>query len=259
MSCAAHRAVSTHTDSSYVHRLIQSRTDGKLVELPSASSLVSTNTGPLPFGSLPATPARPSRPAVPSSLTAPSSPLAAPSEPDAGPTNNDVEKMSTIESITLEYSYLLSSQLESMRQHYETRLLESESQLESLREAQARADAAEKAKQEAENARLKAERRSEKASELTRSLQASLSAERAMSEGLTARINKLREVAAAADKIKKEKEDEVKNLEETVRDLMFSLEAGRTIRESGGADGGAGGQIVVAPSSKGKDKGKKKK
>jgi BRCA1-associated protein len=163
--------------------------------------------------------------------------------------------MSTIEAITLEYSYLLSSQLEAMRQHYESQTLAQVSRLDEIEAVQARAEAAEQAKRDAEAARLKADKRAEKAADLTRSLQASLSAERAMAEGMSARINKLREQVEQAEKVKRDREDEVKGLEETVRDLMFSLEAGLKIKEAGG-ESGQGGDLVVVP-GKAKKKGKK--
>jgi BRCA1-associated protein len=163
--------------------------------------------------------------------------------------------MSTIEAITLEYSYLLSSQLEAMRQHYESQTLAQVSRLDEIEAVQARAEAAEQAKRDAEAARLKADKRAEKAADLTRSLQASLSAERAMAEGMSARINKLREQVEQAEKVKRDRENEVKGLEETVRDLMFSLEAGLKIKEAGG-ESGQGGDLVVVP-GKAKKKGKK--
>ena len=215
---------------SYVHRLIQSRNDGKLVELPSASSLVTSNM-PAP------------RPSSPPGHT-------------AGPSSGDMEKMSSIESITLEYSYLLSSQLEAMRQHYESMAAEQATKLDALQAMEARAAAAEAAKMEALRARDKAEKREEKATALSRTLQQNLSAERAMSEGLTTRLAKLKEDVETAEKERKDKAEEVKNLEETVRDLMFSLEAGLKIQAAGGEDGGEGGQLVVVP-DKGKRKGKR--
>lgn len=76
----------TDRHRSYVHRLIQNRSDGKLVELPAAASLTSpeddNDNGP-------------------------------------GPSSNDEKKISKIEDITLEYSYLLTSQLEQQRKHFE--------------------------------------------------------------------------------------------------------------------------------------------
>jgi len=51
----------------------------------------------------------------------------------------------------------------------------------------------------------------------------------------------------------------VKVLEETVRDLMFSLEAGVRIQAAGGAEGGEGGDLVVLPGEREKEEKRKKK
>ena len=231
-------------ETSYVHRLIQTRNDGKLVELPSASSLVTPSSSrPLPLSNNNTRTTH-----VRSSPAQTNGNGHFPSNHAAGPSSNDLEKISTIESITLEYSYLLSSQLEAMRQHYESQ----SSRLAKLEAAESRAI-------EAERAREKAERRAEKATELSRSLQASLSVERAMSEGLSTRVKGLAEGLDRKERERREKEGEVKGLEETVRDLMFTLEAGMRIQAGGGAEGGEGGDLVVLPGEKEKEKEEKRK
>jgi BRCA1-associated protein len=172
-----------------------------------------------------------------------------------------MEKMSTIEAITLEYSYLLSSQLEAMRQHYESesssqaaRIAQLEADNARVRAAEAAAASSEAARREAELAKQKAEARAAKALEITRSLQGSLGSEKSMTEGLTARIAKLRSDLDACRAARDERTAEVKTLEETVRDLMFTLEAGMKIQESGGAEGGEGGDLVVVGGKKKKKK-----
>ena len=112
-----------------------------------------------------------------------------------GPSSNDIDKISTIEAITLEYSYLLSSQLEAMRQHYEATSSSTVAQLSHLQGVEDRAAETESARvqadtkrEEAETKASRAEKKAEKAAELSRSLQASLSAERAMTNGLSDRI-----------------------------------------------------------------------
>ncbi|WVR09682.1 hypothetical protein IAU60_006757 [Kwoniella sp. DSM 27419] len=235
----------------YVHRLIQTRNDGKLVELPSASSLVTPSM--LPMGASAAQlqgqtePPVNSRPSIGGGGGG--------GNADAGPSSNDVEKMSTIESITLEYSYLLSSQLESMRQHYESQqsaLLDRLSALErGTRDTEARLNELEGA----DRAREKAEKKADKCVEVSRSLQASLQAEKAITEGLSTRIKSLESKNSLMEGRLKDKEDECKGLEETVRDLMFSLEAGMKVQELGG-EGGEGGDLVVVP-GKTKKKGRK--
>lgn len=152
--------------------------------------------------------------------------------------------MSTIEAITLEYSYLLSSQLEAMRQHYESLSGDQAEKLSAIRDLEARIESAEKNRIEADQAREKAEKRAEKAAGLTRSLQASLSAEKSMSEGMSARIHKLQEQMDKSEMERKERDDQIKSLEETVRDLMFSLEAGLKIQAAVAAVRSAQWQLV---------------
>lgn len=251
----------------YVHRLIQTRTDGKLVELPSASSLATIAT-PAPSRMLPLNRPLDDTTYAPRSL--PGSPSPQPGTHTrtdsgangngAGPSSNDVEKMGTIEAITLEYSYLLSSQLEAMRQHYEgeaavqaARLASLEESTARVREAEAEARAAESRRLEAQRAREKAEARAAKAVELSRGLQESLGSERAMTAGLTARVAKLREDLDGVRAARDAKSAEVAGLEETVRDLMFTLEAGMRIQGEGG-EAGEGGDLVVTGGKKGKKK-----
>jgi BRCA1-associated protein len=247
----------------YVHRLIQTRTDGKLVELPSASSLVAavhTRTMPLnrPIDDTP--PLRDSGDS--NSRTTPPTVGARDEDADhAGPSTNDMEKMSTIEAITLEYSYLLSSQLEAMRQHYESesavqvaRIASLEADNERVRGAEAAAASAEAARVAAEAAREKAEARAAKAADVTRALQTTLGSERSMAEGLQARISKMRADLDAARAARDDASGQVRALEETVRDLMFSLEAGLKIQEGGGAEAGEGGDLVVVGGKKKKKK-----
>ncbi|TXT10788.1 hypothetical protein VHUM_02293 [Vanrija humicola] len=237
----------------YVHRLIQTRTDGKLVELPSASSLAAhtaTSRRPMPLNrSIENLAGHGHSHSAPESMAG-----STPSTPDA-------EKMSTIESITLEYSYLLSSQLEAMRQHYEQEAASQAVVIVKLQAAAARTKEAEDAaavaearRVEADKAREKAERRAEKALDLSRSLQASLGSEKAMSEGLNSRVNKLRDDLTTVRAARDAKAAEVDSLNETVRDLMFTLEAGLKIQEAGGTDGGEGGDLVVVNKKKGKKK-----
>lgn len=262
----------------YVHRLIQTRTDGKLVELPSASSLAAhaatSSRRTMPLNRSLENLAGQSH-SAPSSVagSAPSTPSAVnrasysqgherrDSQVNDGPSSGDAEKMSTIESITLEYSYLLSSQLEAMRQHYEQEAASQAVVIAKLQAAAARTKEAEDAaavaearRVEAENARQKAEQRAEKALQLSRNLQTSLGSEKAMSEGLNSRVNKLRDDLTTVRAARDAKAAEVDSLNETVRDLMFTLEAGLKIQEAGGEEGGEGGDLVVVNKKKGKKK-----
>ena len=242
-------------DGSYVHRLIQSRNDGKLVELPSASSLVTSYGRPLPLNNQP-TPQTPrQRDTSDNTSTTNSTPDPNSTSAEAGPSSNDMEKMSTIEAITLEYSYLLSSQLEAMRQHYESQQSDLQQRLENLEKRVTDVYRMTTALQAAEKDKAKAEKKSAQAVDLSRSLQNSLAAEKAMAQGLSERIKALEGGKELREKEKKELEQEKQGLEETVRDLMFSLEAGMKIQQMGG-EAGEGGDLVIKPTEK---KGKKKR
>lgn len=242
---------------SYVHRLIQTKNDGKLVELPSASSLVTSSVPRvMPLGNSQPTSSAPVRSSSMDIDSTSEHQAQAQAQGHAGPSSNDIDKISTIESITLEYSYLLSSQLESMRQHYEKSQSTLEMRLEELERRGKETEQKLKGLEKAEKEREKAERKMEKALELSKGLQSALGAERAMSQGLSERVKVLERERDEAVKGKKDKEAECQTLEETVRDLMFSLEAGMKIKEMDG-DSGEGGDLMVVP-GKESNKGKKK-
>lgn len=114
----------------------------------------------------------------------------------------------------------------------------------------------------AEREKEKAERKAKQATEVSRSLQSSLASERAMSQGLSERIKVLEEDRGQKDQERRELELEKVGLEDTVKDLMFSLEAGMKIQEMGG-EGGEGGDLMIQPNqtvnNKQSTKGKKNK
>jgi BRCA1-associated protein len=230
--------------------LIQSRNDGKLVELPSASSLVTSLGRPMPMNTRPRTPQQRNTTLPNSTQTQGDS-----ASDEAGPSSNDMDKMSSIEAITLEYSYLLSSQLEAMRQHYEAQQSELQSRLDRLEGRMSETDRMKMTLEAAEKETQKAEKKAIQAVDLSRNLQSSLAAERAMSQGLSEKIKALEEGKDKREQEKRELEEEKTGLEETVRDLMFSLEAGMKIQQLGG-DGGEGGDVMVKPAAKGRKRGK---
>lgn len=229
----------------YVHRLIRNRADGKLVELPSASSSMGMNSHDGGVGPSPA-----------DSLTA--------------------EK---VEAIGIEYSYLLTSQLDSQRAYYEEqsddlkrqvgdlKALVGRLSLELEKEKQASiASSKERQKEEDdEHAELvkekaKLETRSERMAELARKLDKELKEERAVSEGLMRNLSKLRENAEQAEREKEERAKQVKDLEDQLRDVMFFLEARTKIEnaEEGAASEALGGSLeVVAPPQSSSTKKKK--
>ncbi|KAJ7626433.1 hypothetical protein DFH06DRAFT_1219913 [Mycena polygramma] len=231
----------------YVHRLIQNKADGKLVELPSASSSMG----------------------------------ATPRDGGLGPGPADALSAEKIEAIGIEYSYLLTSQLDSQRAYYEEQTNELKTQVGELRgvlerlsseferdKAAAKEEAAQR-KQD-EDARMvslakdktKAETRAEKLTDLARRLEKELNTERAVSEGLMKNLGKAKERLEQAEKEKSESLAKMEELQDQLRDVMFFLEAKTKIEQGGGVEAeAAGGSIEVAdvPTPKPNVKKKKKK
>ncbi|KAI0705156.1 BRCA1-associated protein 2-domain-containing protein [Cytidiella melzeri] len=231
----------------YVHRLIQNKADGKLVELPSAASSHTMGGSNREGGG-------------------------------GGPSAADALSAEKIEAIGIEYSYLLTSQLDSQRAYYEAQTNEMKQQVDQLKglveklsadvetnakrmlekeELRRRAD--EERMAELERAKAKAEKRAEKFAELAKALDRELKSERAQSEGL------LKNLAASKECLEKMEEDKkglkatVAELEEQVRDVMFFVEARDKIENAEGAVGeAAGGSLEVPVSTNGKKKKGKK-
>jgi BRCA1-associated protein len=233
----------------YVHRLIQNKADGKLVELPSASSSMGMGTSPREGG--------------------------------LGPGPADALSAEKIEAIGIEYSYLLTSQLDSQRAHYEEQTHELHAQVEDLRSAldrlssefekdraAAKEEIARKRQDEEETMaslakdKAKAESRAEKLTDLARRLEKELNAERAVSEGLMKNLGKTKERVEQSEKEKNETLAKMEELQDQLRDVMFFLEAKTKIEHGGGVEAeAAGGSIEIAdvPPPKPNVKKKKKK
>ncbi|KAJ7746861.1 hypothetical protein DFH07DRAFT_889398 [Mycena maculata] len=231
----------------YVHRLIQNKADGKLVELPSASSSMGTS----------------------------------PRDGGLGPGPADALSAEKIEAIGIEYSYLLTSQLDSQRAYYEEQTIELHSQIGELRgilerlsgeyekdRASAKEDMARRREEEEariaslEKDKAKAESRVEKLTDLSRRLEKELNAERAVSEGLLKNLGKAKERYEQSEKEKNETVAKITELQDQLRDVMFFLEAKTRIEQGGGVEAeAAGGSIEVAdvPFPKPNVKKKKKK
>ncbi|KAF8967694.1 hypothetical protein BDZ97DRAFT_1656175 [Flammula alnicola] len=216
----------------YVHRLIQNKADGKLVELPSAASSMG----------------------------------ATPREGGLGPSQADALSAEKIEAIGIEYSYLLTSQLDSQRAFYEEQTTELRSQvgeLKSLVEKLSEEFKREQIRNKEEEMRVrkeeeervslilkdkaKAEHRAEKVAELARRLEKELREERAVSEGLMKNLGKMKEKTAMADKEKEDFTNKVRELEDQVRDVMFSLDAQTKIEQGGGVESEAAGGSIAVP------------
>ncbi|EKM50438.1 uncharacterized protein PHACADRAFT_152408 [Phanerochaete carnosa HHB-10118-sp] len=234
----------------YVHRLIQNKADGKLVELPSAASSMTTGGSNRDGG--------------------------------GGPSAADALSAEKIEAIGIEYSYLLTSQLDSQRTYYEAQTAEMRDEVGALKslverlsadveegrrrsrdeEARRQVEAEERAA-EVDRARTRAEKRAEKAWELARSLERELKGERAVGEGLLKNLAAAKERAGKAEEEKEELKAKVAELEDQLRDVMFFIEARDKIENGEGAVAeAAGGSLgVSSPATNGsarRRKGKKR-
>lgn len=251
----------------YVHRLIQNKADGKLVELPSAATSSGGSGGAGGSG--------------------------------LGPGPSDALTAEKIEAIGIEYSYLLTSQLETQRVYYDTQKEELEGQVIELRdlveklvgevevvnnksveqekmrekavlvELERMKREEEKVKKvvaERESARVeelerdksKAEKRAEKLAELARRLDKELKEERMVSAGIMENLKSMKEKVEQAEKEKEYYASRIGELEDQVRDVMFFLEARNKIEaEDGDAVGGSLEVHQAPPKSDGKKKKKK--
>lgn len=191
----------------YVHRLIQNKADGKLVELPSALSVSHD-----------------------------------PNSPNNG---GDYVPREKLDNISMEYTYLLTSQLDSQRLYFEGKVAQAADK------ASEAAHAAENAVAEsrelmkelkelrlkynevtrellplAERGKERAERKAEKFGEMARRMEKEWKEEKGVNSGLMERIEYL---TKESEERKKENED----LKEQIRDLMFFLEAREKMENQG--------------------------
>lgn len=190
----------------------------------------------------------------------------APRDGGLGPTQADALSAEKIEAIGIEYSYLLTSQLDSQRAFYEAQTNELKEQLSDLKslvgrltldfeEERQRAKEAEAKRRTQEEEKLvqvvkektKAEQRAEKAFDLARSLEKELKEEKAVSEGLMKNLVAMKGKVENFEKDKEEYAKKVRELEDQVRDVMFFLEAKTKIENGEGVEAeAAGGSLEIA-------------
>lgn len=182
----------------YVHRLIQNKADGKLVELPSA--------------------------------------LSNSRNPDR-PNDGDYVPQEKLDNISLEYTYLLTSQLDSQRLYFEEKvaqaadkaseaahaaekaLAESRELMKELKELRAKyTEVTSELLPAAERGKERAERRADKFGEMARRMEKEWKEEKGVNSGLMERIEFLTREG-------EERKRENESLKEQVRDLMFFVEA----------------------------------
>lgn len=224
-----------YAGDAYVHRLIQNRTDGKLVELPSASITAGSGTD---------------------------------SPRGLGPGPADNMAAEKVEAIGIEYSYLLTSQLDSQRAYYEEQL---EAMKEQVSSAYKKADirshevdaleadhrqveqrwkqTMEKQATEASKERAKIEKKAEKALELARKFEKELREEKMVNEGLLQNLAAVKKRGEAFEKEKTEFMGRIQELEDQMRDLMFYLETRDKVEKEGGELAGASVELRDPPST----------
>ena len=185
-----------------------------------------------------------------------------------GPGLADTLSAEKIEAIGIEYSYLLTSQLDSQREYYEEQGAELKNQVEELKlmvqslgmevekervsvteERERRRKEDDKKIDEMHRDKVKAEKRTEKVTDVAKKLEKELREERAVSEGLMKNLGKMKERVEEADKEKADFRAKIADLEDQVRDVMFFLEAKTKIEHGGGAEAEAAGGSIEMPAS----------
>ena len=236
-----------YAGDNYVHRLIQNKADGTLVELSSASSVDTQSVG---------------------------------RSSGQGPGVDDNLKAEKVEIMAMQYSQILQRALDDQRETYEEQTKDLKRKLEDtqrkleilsddfeqrVREERAIQERRRKEDDEKiallEKERQKSERKAERLADLSRKLEKELKEERAVSEGLMGNLAKMKERMEEVDKDKAVMTNKISELEDQMRDVMFFLEAREKIETGQGVESeAAGGTIELRPSeSKPSGKGKKKK
>ena len=227
----ATQAVWDYAGDGYVHRLIQNKADGKLVDLPAAFSGTSPNINQHNTNN--------PNSAYTTSLPADSVP------------REKIDNMAT------EYAYLLTSQLDSQRRYFEEQLERAVTKA-ATAAASAEKAAASLASLTGQMERLQSQhdatvasaaaleasaerqtRRAEKAEGLARSLRREWAEEKTVGESLMAKVKFLDGRVVELEGEREGLREKVAELEEMNRDLGFFISGGERLKALGG--GGAGG------------------
>lgn len=217
----------------YVHRLIQNKADGKLVELPSAGAAEEGR-----------------------------------SRVGQGPGDDDNLKAEKMEILAMQYSQILQRTMEEQRLTYDERTKDlrrrledtqqkldimssdAEGRIREMREEMDRYRYEEQQRRETiEREKAKADKKAEKLADLARKLEKDLREERIVSEGLLKNLSVSKDKIDAAEKEKGDLNARVADLEDQMRDLMFFLEARDKIEQEGGTASEAAGGSVELPQS----------
>lgn len=232
-----------YASDGYVHRLIQSKTDGKLIEVPSPAPACSASPRG-PVGGADSTPARRghrrSASGVATGSYGPSEELG---EEEAAAVEEAL-LASKLDFIAAEYNHLLATQLDSQRQYFEgvvagaveaaeARVAEQRAASERF---QAETHRALTQAKDAERRRQVLERRVAEVSAGAARVTEERDFLRSLNDTLLANQKDFTAQLEAARQDATTRAAQVKDLEEQVRDLMVFIEAQRTINEAGGGE-----------------------
>lgn len=227
----------------YVHRLVQSKTDGKLVEVPPPMTTCSPG------------------PCIDRRRSCGSHPID-PIEEDEG--MKEALLASKLDAITTEYNHLLATQLDSQRQYFETLLSQSMAEAEQrvaqlLSSAEKSETSVSRVVEQMKDSDKRRQALERKVGELTSCVE-KLTEEkeflRSLNETLLVDQKAFRQQVEVLEKEVKGRDATIQDLEEQVRDLMVFIEAGRTIEAAGELKDAT--LLPVPPPVRGRDKGKKK-
>lgn len=209
-----------YVGDNFVHRLLQNKTDGKLVE---------------------------------------------------GHSPGKEDNSEKIDSMQLEFTYLLTSQLDSQRMYYEDMVTKFEKQMiddtirmkekliETVNENEVLKTKVTTLSRDKQSLDKKVQQMANRLNQTQADLLEEQQMNKAMQENQSAWLKKYTNLEEQFQNYKSETDKEIKELQEQLRDVMFHLEGERKVMESGERDEIAEGHIVVGEPSSGKSKHRRKK
>lgn len=237
-----------YASDAYVHRLVRSKTDGKLVEVSAGAGSSGRNN----------------------SNNQPRAGMTASDECGADcsglePEMEEALVLSKLDALATEYNHLLVMQLESQRQYFEGLLVRQRQEMDALSEAtsvqmaelKASVDTALANTAEAERRRHQLESKVTDLAGRLKKAQEERDFLKQLNDTLLSNQKDFKEKLASADKAIAVKAEEVNELSDQVRDLMVFIEARQTIEAQGGEEL-AGGSVMAVPEAAGPLKGNKK-
>lgn len=176
-----------------------------------------------------------------------------------------------VDAVQLEFTYLLTSQLDTQRQYFEERLsrveqaatTEAELLRERIAQLQKQLQRMEESAAKTERERQAAERRVSQLSQRLSHAHTELTDERQLGAALRSNQHdwqqKLSKLESRHQQMRLDKDSEIAELKEQIRDLMFYIDAGRAISESADREDIAAGTVTVPTTTDDPHRSKNKK